>query len=207
MTELGRVAALWRYPVKSMAAESLDEVEVSWHGLAGDRRWAFVQEELVRSGFPWLTIRERAEMWRYVPSFAEPDRPDASRTLVRTPAGKELEVADPALATELGERVRLIKQNRGVFDAMPLSLITTASIAAVGAAVGPVHATRRSSARSPASGTRASASTARPSSPGGWPWATPCYERTDSVRRRGARGQCLSHSPDARRRPRTAAAP
>jgi hypothetical protein len=136
MTELGRVAALWRYPVKSMAAESLQEVEVSWHGLAGDRRWAFVQEDLVRSGFPWLTIRERAEMWRYTPSFADPQRPDASRTLVRTPAGEELDVADPGLAASLGGGVRLIKQNRGVFDTMPLSLITTMSIAAIGATVG-----------------------------------------------------------------------
>ncbi len=41
---VGRVAALRRYPVKSMAAEELDAVEVSWHGLAGDRRWAFVHD-------------------------------------------------------------------------------------------------------------------------------------------------------------------
>jgi uncharacterized protein YcbX len=34
MTVVGRVAALWRYPVKSMAAEELDGAEVSWHGLA-----------------------------------------------------------------------------------------------------------------------------------------------------------------------------
>ena len=60
--ELGRIVGLWRYPVKSMAAEPLDEVEVSWHGLAGDRRWAFVRDGIVRSGFPWLTIRERPEM-------------------------------------------------------------------------------------------------------------------------------------------------
>ena len=32
MTELGRVAAIWRYPVKSMAGESLTEVDVSWKG-------------------------------------------------------------------------------------------------------------------------------------------------------------------------------
>ena len=37
--EVGRVVGLWRYPVKSMAAEPLTEVEVGWHGLAGDRRW------------------------------------------------------------------------------------------------------------------------------------------------------------------------
>jgi uncharacterized protein YcbX len=63
--EVGRVAALWRYPVKSMAAEALEEVEVSWHGLAGDRRWAFVRDGIPRSGFPWMAIRERSEMGRY----------------------------------------------------------------------------------------------------------------------------------------------
>ncbi|MGH9209257.1 MAG: hypothetical protein ACRD2C_01090 [Acidimicrobiales bacterium] len=31
--EVGRVAGLWRYQVKSMAAEALDEADVSWHGL------------------------------------------------------------------------------------------------------------------------------------------------------------------------------
>ena len=76
MTVVGRVAALWRYPVKSMAGEELDGVEVSWHGLAGDRRWAFVRDGQVRNGFPWMTIRERPEMAHYRPRFAEPDRPD-----------------------------------------------------------------------------------------------------------------------------------
>ena len=67
MTVVGRVVALRRYPVKSMAAEELDGAEVSWHGLAGDRRWAFVRDGQVRSGFPWLTMRERPEMARYRP--------------------------------------------------------------------------------------------------------------------------------------------
>jgi uncharacterized protein len=136
MTVVGRVAALWRYPVKSMAAEALDGVEVSWHGLAGDRRWAFIRDGQVRSGFPWLTIRERPELAHYQPRFAEPDRPDASVTLVRTPSGGELDVADPALAAELGPGVRLIKQNRGVFDTMPLSLLTTQSLAGLGRLAG-----------------------------------------------------------------------
>ena len=39
---VGRVAAVLRYPVKSMAAEPVEDVDVSWHGLSGDRRWAFV---------------------------------------------------------------------------------------------------------------------------------------------------------------------
>ena len=134
-TEVGRVAALWRYPVKSMAAEALDEVEISWQGLAGDRRWAFIQAGMERSGFPWLTIRERAEMWRYRPRFVDPDRPNASPTVVRTPTGEELDVVDPALAAQLAPGARVIKQNRGVFDAMPLSLITTATVARIGTLV------------------------------------------------------------------------
>ena len=130
------MVGLWRYPVKSMAGEGLEDVEVSWHGLAGDRRWAFVRDGVVRSGFPWLTIRQRPEMGHYRPSFLDPRRPDRSPTVVRTPAGAELDVVDPALAAELGAGVRVIKQDRGVFDAMPFALITTQTIAGLGALVG-----------------------------------------------------------------------
>jgi uncharacterized protein len=132
MTVVGRVVALWRYPVKSMAGEELDGAEVSWHGLAGDRRWAFIRDGQVRSGFPWLTMRERPELARYRPRFAEPGRPDASPILVRMPCGGELDVAGPALAAELGPGVRVIKQNRGVFDTFPLSLLTVQSLASLG---------------------------------------------------------------------------
>ena len=128
MTSVGVVTALWRYPVKSMAGEALEEADVSWHGLAGDRRWAFVREGVERSGFPWLTIRERSDMLRYVPSLEDPGRPDASRIVVRTPSGDELDVIDPALAAELGHGARVIKQNRGVFDTMPLSLLSVQSV-------------------------------------------------------------------------------
>jgi uncharacterized protein YcbX len=134
--QVGRVAALWRYPVKSMAAEPLETVEVSWNGLAGDRRWAFVRDGMVRSGFPWLTIRERPEMGLFRPRFAEPGRPDGSAVLVRTPAGRELDVVDPELAAELGGGVLVLKQDRGVFDTMPLSLLTTRTVDGVGALVG-----------------------------------------------------------------------
>jgi uncharacterized protein YcbX len=136
MTAVGRVVALWRYPVKSMAGEELDSAEVSWQGLAGDRRWAFMRAGQERSGFPWLTLRDRPELARYQPRFAEPDRPEASAVLVRTPAGGELDVADPALAAELGPGVRVIKQNRGVFDTLPLSLLTTQTLAGLGRLAG-----------------------------------------------------------------------
>ena len=136
MTELGRVAALWRYPVKSMAGERLTEIDVSWNGLAGDRRWAFVRDGMTHSNFPWLTIREQPQMSRYRPSFTDTDRPEASTTIVRTPTGADFDVTDPALAAELGTSLPVIKTQRGFVDAAPLSLITTQTVAALAAMVG-----------------------------------------------------------------------
>jgi uncharacterized protein len=142
-TVVGRVAALWRYPVKSMAGESLPHVDVSWHGLAGDRRWAFVRDGATRSGFPWLTLREHPALYGYVPRFQDPERPDRSVTLVRTPAGRELDVVSAELADELGHGVRVIKQDRGVFDALPISVITLQTVASLGARVGTILDPRR----------------------------------------------------------------
>ncbi len=134
--EVGRISAIFRYPVKSMAAEQMDSIDVGWNGLAGDRRWAFVREGLERSGFPWLTIRESPAMWRYEPRFVEADRPEVSATMVRTPDGEELDVVDSELAARLGYGARVIKQGRGVFDTLPLSLISTQTIAELGSMVG-----------------------------------------------------------------------
>jgi uncharacterized protein YcbX len=56
--------------------------------------------------------------------------------LVRTPSGGELGVTDPALAASLGAGVRVIKQDRGVFDTFPLSLLTTQTVAGLGRLTG-----------------------------------------------------------------------
>ena len=134
---VGRVVGLWRYPVKSMGAEALANVEVSWHGLAGDRRWAFIRNDHTQSGFSWLTLRERGNMSHYQPSFLEPDLPDKSATVVRTPSGSVFDIADPAIGAELSPGgLRVIKQDRGIFDTFPLSLITTQTISRLSEMVG-----------------------------------------------------------------------
>lgn len=135
--QVGRIIGLWRYPVKSMGPEVLSEAQVSWDGLKGDRRWAFIRNDMQRSGFPWFTLRQRHNMNQYVPSFTDPSKPDTSPTVVKTPAGDVLDVTDPRLSAELCEEgVSLIRQSRGIFDTFPLSLITTQTIAQLGETVG-----------------------------------------------------------------------
>lgn len=134
---VGRVVGLWRYPVKSMGAEVLSEARVTWDGLSGDRRWAFVRNNMVRSGFPWLTLRQCHNMSHYSPSFTDRSKPDTSRTVVRTPSGDVFDVTDPALGSELCPGgARVIRQSRGIFDTFPLSLTTTQTVAQLGEIVG-----------------------------------------------------------------------
>lgn len=52
--EVGVILSLYRYPVKSMAGESVATVTLGWHGLEADRRFAFRRVNDT-SGFPWLT--------------------------------------------------------------------------------------------------------------------------------------------------------
>ncbi len=140
---VGTVQELRRYPVKSMAAESLQRSIVSWHGFAGDRRWAFIRPGMERSGFPWLTIREKPDLWHYQPRFLNPDDVESSRTMVKTPDGSEFEVIDAVLARHLGEGVRVIKQHGGVFDTFPLSVLTVQSVEGLSGLVGrPLDALR-----------------------------------------------------------------
>jgi uncharacterized protein len=127
----GVVSRLWRYPVKSMAGEALASADLSWAGLAGDRRRAFVRQDSGDSGFPWHTIRECPQMSRYVALLSEPDRPDRSPVLVRTPDGRRYDVTDPRLAAELGPGVRVMRLDRGAFDAMPVSLISDSTVSAL----------------------------------------------------------------------------
>jgi uncharacterized protein YcbX len=129
--QVGIVTGLWRYPVKSMAAEALTSAYLSWAGVAGDRKWAFVRPESGESGFPWYTIRENPVMSTYVPRLLDPERPDKSAVHVRAPSGRIYDLTDPDLADELGAGLRVMRLDRGVFDALPISLITTSTVSAL----------------------------------------------------------------------------
>jgi uncharacterized protein YcbX len=125
-----RVAAIYRYPVKAMAGEPLEQADVEWFGIPGDRRYAFVQSDH-RGDFPWLTIRELPALTRYRPAL-DGDAPPR----ISTPAGRELAIDDPELARELaeasGRRVHLHRDHRGTFDAFPISVISLQAVRALG---------------------------------------------------------------------------
>jgi len=131
MTEVGRVRAIYRYPVKSMAGELIASAQLGWHGLDGDRRLAFVRRR-AQGGVPWLTASKLASLITYVPLR---DAEDALPSRVRTPKGEELELRGDALRAELtsahGAPVELMQIDNGIFDDAPLSIITMNAIAAV----------------------------------------------------------------------------
>lgn len=141
---VGTVVALRRYPVKSMRAEALDRAELRRTGLAGDRQYAFVKDA-GRPHFPWLTGRDIPALVLHAARYLDPADPDRSPVLVRTPDGDELALDDPALAARfsaaVGDGVRLRRPDAGAFDAMPVSVLTTALADRVarahGAAVAP----------------------------------------------------------------------
>lgn len=70
---LGSVDSLWRYPVKSMHGEQIEEAFVGFAGVYGDRLFAF-RDSANPKGFPYLTGREQQEMVLYRPRFRNPEK-------------------------------------------------------------------------------------------------------------------------------------
>ena len=64
--EIGRIQAIYRYPVKSMAGEALEHSQLGWYGLDGDRRFAF-RRIAKQDGFPWLTASKLPALLLYKP--------------------------------------------------------------------------------------------------------------------------------------------
>src|SRR6266704_6743409 len=73
MSVIGKVDSLWRYPVKSMRGEELDEVFLGFAGVYGDRLFAF-RSSASPKGFPYLTAREQRHMLQYRPRFRYPEK-------------------------------------------------------------------------------------------------------------------------------------
>jgi uncharacterized protein YcbX len=153
MSVIGKVDSLWRYPVKSMRGEELDEAFAGYPGVYGDRVFAF-KSSASPTGFPYFTAREQRRLLNYRPRFRHPDkaaRPinlteadrmgagplaaDISELMVdiETPEGKTLTIDDPVLMDMLRANVdakhelTLMRSHRAMTDCRPISIFSLQS--------------------------------------------------------------------------------
>jgi len=139
MIPVGYVRELARYPVKSMAGIATESAILGWHGLQGDRRFAF-RRLGDDSGMPWLTASRLPQLILYQPVGVDESSGEPLPTHVRTPGGACLELRSPALSAELaarfGSTVDLMRLDHGIFDEAPVSVISHATIAGIGREAG-----------------------------------------------------------------------
>jgi hypothetical protein len=138
LIEIGQVEAIFRYPVKSMAGESLEAANLGWHGLDGDRRLAFRRMN-DRGGMPWLTASKLSDLVRFVP-LRRGDGADDVPTHIRTPHGEEMPVFGEDLAKEVerryGSPVQMMHLRNGIFDEATVSVIASETVREIGQLAG-----------------------------------------------------------------------
>jgi len=164
MSIVGTVESLWRYPVKSMRGEELDEMFAGYAGVYGDRLFAF-ESSAAPKAFPYFTGREQRQLLRYRPRFRYPDKaarpvnlaeaesmppgvnpvsadPAELMVDVETPDGKTLAIDNPALIDRLRAdidqklQLKLLRSDRAMTDCRPLSLFAVQSAEKLGEETG-----------------------------------------------------------------------
>jgi uncharacterized protein YcbX len=150
---IGKVDSLWRYPVKSMRGEELNEAFVGYSGIYGDRVFAF-RSSANHKGFPYFTAREQRRLLQYRPRFRQPDKATRPINLieaesrnanplvadlaelvvdVETPDGKTIAIDDPELIEMLRadvdqkHQVTLMQSQRAMTDCRPVSIFSLQS--------------------------------------------------------------------------------
>ena len=153
MSVIGKVDSVWRYPVKSMRGEELDEAFAGFSGIYGDRLFAF-RSSASPKGFPYFTAREQRRLLQFRPHFRYPEkaaRPinlteaesmganpvsaDSSELMidVETPNGKTLGIDDPdlidMLRTDIDQKhqLTLMRSERALTDCRPVSIFSLQS--------------------------------------------------------------------------------
>jgi hypothetical protein len=129
--DIGRIEALFRYPVKSMAGERVESAMLGFHGIEGDRRLALRKVD-DRGPYPFLTAGKLAELVRFTPVRSADAAEDSLPTHVRTPEGALLPVMGDELAAEISRRVaapmQMMHLRTGIFDDASISVIATATL-------------------------------------------------------------------------------
>ena len=146
MQQIGTLAGLRRYPVKSMSGEDLAEARVTFAGIMGDRVYAFIDVDN-KSDFPWMTGRKSHEMILFRPRFMEAPRPaegiprmEQYAVEVTTPEGRQFRMGDEQFTRHLEQRfgrsLRLRFSERSMTDSRPISILGLSTIRALSEEVG-----------------------------------------------------------------------
>ncbi|MBI3850229.1 MAG: MOSC domain-containing protein [Verrucomicrobia bacterium] len=173
MSIIGRVASLWRYPVKSMRGESLREAFLGFAGIHGDRVFA-IRSSIAPKGFPYLTAREQRKLLACSPRFRHPEKAAQPANLaeaenlapgvgltpaptdatdfmvdVELPTGRRLAIDDPALLHAIRDglpgapELTLMRSDRAITDCRPVSLLSLQTARQLGDEIGATVDARR----------------------------------------------------------------
>jgi len=73
--QVGSVTGLWRFPVKSMRGERLDEAHVTEQGLVGDRAYALIDNDTGKV-VSAKSVKRFPDLFGCRAAFVEPPRAD-----------------------------------------------------------------------------------------------------------------------------------
>lgn len=119
-----------------MRGEEVNEIFITSNGVKGDRRHAF-RSSANRAEFPYFTAREQRHMLRFHPRVAHD-----GTVSVATPDGTTLAIDDPALLAVLRDgvdprhEVTLMRSDRALTDAAPVSLFSVQTVQKLSAETG-----------------------------------------------------------------------
>ncbi|MCP4391591.1 MAG: MOSC domain-containing protein, partial [Gammaproteobacteria bacterium] len=153
MKRIGKLESVWRYPVKSMRGEQIDDVFVAYTGVMGDRVYALSAADAPPE-FPWHTNREQEEFVLFRPryrnhrntlkpvameaAFAEalnPPYPQASAFAldIEKPDGSVCDVQSPEFLVSLRDKsageLSLHYTQKNAVDCRPVSIFSHQTLA------------------------------------------------------------------------------
>lgn len=136
---VGSVVALYRYPVKSLRGEGLNELRVEARGVVGDRLYALRNPEgKLGSGKSTRRFRRMEGLLDLAAAYA------GESPVIAFPDGQSIPGDDPTihdqLSAHVGQPVRLVREDEvSHFDDSPLHLISTAGLRSLGLTVADVQ--------------------------------------------------------------------
>jgi len=107
MTVVGSVAEIWRYPVKSMGGERLEQSAIATRGLHADRMWAVRDVELntFTTGRRWPVLLQCSARFVEDPAGRPAGPGDVLEVIVTFPDGGEMSSSDPAINERLSQLI------------------------------------------------------------------------------------------------------